>query len=491
MYAAVRTLAKVRRAMLLDVMTLVWMDAPPGQGQRRSHPATRDDRPFACPALWVTSGHDCATTGHPGVPLRPFTHLSHGANMPIDVVCPNAECGRTTAAPDAAAGRRIRCPGCQTAVPVPGANSHHSRSATQSGSAPPTAATSQHAGETIGRFIVRGKLGAGAFGTVYRAFDPQLQREVALKVPNAGVLDSPKRVERFLREARSAANLTHPHIVPVFDAGKDGDRYYIASAFIDGKSLADTIPEGGTDFRRAATLARELAEALGYAHSQGVVHRDVKPANCLVNADDDLHLADFGLAAKSDDSTEAKLTNDGAVLGTPAYMAPEQAAGQQGDANPASDQFAVGVVLYELLTGRTPFTGPPAVVLYNVLNTDPEPPSGVRRGIPSDLETICTKAMAKRPEDRYAECQALSDDLRRWLDDEPIAARQLRRTERAVRWVRKNPAVAGAGGAAARRGCVWPGRCRVGRNVSASRAGPDRGRRRARPGGGRPRPIGA
>ena len=366
--------------------------------------------------------------------------------MPIDVVCPNVECGRQISAPDAAAGKRVRCPGCKTALAVPGANPHSSHLGTLSGPNPPPASTARPAGETVGRFVVRGKLGAGAFGTVYRAFDPQLQREVALKVPNAGVLDSPKRVERFLREARSAANLTHPHIVPVFDAGQDGERYYIASAFIDGKSLADTIPEGGTDFRRAATLARELAEALGYAHGQGVVHRDVKPANCLVDAADGLHLADFGLAAKSDDTSEAKLTNDGAVLGTPAYMAPEQAAGQQGEAKPASDQYAVGVVLYELLTGRTPFTGPPAVVIYNVLNIEPDRPSSVRSSIPRDLETICTKAMAKRPEDRYADCEALADDLRRWLDDEPIVARRLRRTERVVRWARKNKAVAAAAG---------------------------------------------
>ena len=366
--------------------------------------------------------------------------------MPIDVVCPNAECGRKTAVPDAAAGRRVRCPGCQSSVLVPATESLPGRSGTASGKNQSTTPNARTSGDSVGRFVVRSKLGAGAFGTVYRAFDPQLQREVALKVPNAGVLDSPKRVERFLREARAAANLTHPHIVPVFDAGKDADRYYIASAFIDGNSLADTIPDGGTEYRRAATLARELAEALAYAHGQGVVHRDVKPANCLVDRADGLHLADFGLAAKSDDSSEAKLTNDGAVLGTPAYMAPEQAAGQKGEARPGSDQYAVGVVLYELLTGRTPFSGPPAVVLYNVLNTEPERPSAVRPDIPRDLETVCAKAMAKRPEDRYPGCQALADDLRRWLDDEPISARRLSRTERVVRWVRKNPAAAGVGG---------------------------------------------
>ena len=354
------------------------------------------------------------------------------ATRPISV-CP--ACGRKLAPPTASVVRRANAV-ASTLAPS------ESPSQRDTASAVGTPSTSTK----VGRFVVRKKLGAGAFGTVYRAFDPQLQRHVALKVPNAGVLDSPQRIERFLREARAAANLAHPHIVSVYDAGKDGDRYYIASAFIEGQSLADTIPDGGTDFRRAATLARELAEALGYAHGRGIVHRDVKPANCLVDEKDELHLADFGLAAKSDDSSEAKLTNDGAILGTPSYMAPEQAAGQQGEAKSASDQYAVGVVLYELLTGRTPFSGPPAVVIYNVLNTDPERPSAVRRRIPRDLETICVKAMAKRPHDRYPDCQSLADDLRRWLDDEPIAARRLSRTERAVRWVRKNPAAAGAGG---------------------------------------------
>ena len=146
----------------------------------------------------------------------------------------------------------------------------------------------------------------------------------------------------------------------------------------------------------------------------------MKPANILVDAQDRVHLMDFGLAARADDESEAKLTSDGAVMGTPAYMAPEQAQGQQGDVKPSTDQYACGVVLYELLTGRAPFTGPIPVVLHNVVHTDPERPSELRTGIPMDLETICQKAMAKRPEDRYSNCQELADDLRRWLEGDPI-----------------------------------------------------------------------
>jgi serine/threonine protein kinase len=228
----------------------------------------------------------------------------------------------------------------------------------------------------VGRFQVRQRLGAGAFGTVYRAYDPQLDREVAVKVPNSGVLADPRRVERFLREAKAAAQLRHPHIVPVFDAGRDGDTLYIASAFIHGRPLSETTEERGTDFPRAAKLVRELAEALAYAHEQGIVHRDVKPDNILVDDQDRVHLMDFGLAARQDET--ARLTNDGAVMGTPSYMAPEQAVGNTAEAGPAADQYAAGVVLYELLTGKVPFEGPVPVVLHNVIHTPPEPPSKFR-----------------------------------------------------------------------------------------------------------------
>jgi hypothetical protein len=354
---------------------------------------------------------------------------------PVVVQCPG--CSRSFSIAEAARGKRTRCKQC--------GRTFLAAETVGDAPAPPPAAPGLPA--AIGRFQVRARVGVGSFGAVYRAFDPQLDREVALKVPRPGVLDEPRRVERFLREARAAARLRHPHIVPVFDAGKDGEQYYIASAFVEGNSLAAAVDEKGMDFRRAAQVVRELAEALAYAHEQGIVHRDVKPANVMLDGKGRPHLMDFGLASKQDESE--KLTNDGALLGTPAYMAPEQAGGQKGEAQPASDQYSLGVLLYELLTGQTPFAGTPSIVLYHAINTEPKPPHSLRPDVPRDLETICLKAMAKRAEERYADCQALADDLRRWLEGEPIAARPLGFGERLLRWSRREPRLAGALGLAA------------------------------------------
>jgi serine/threonine protein kinase len=191
---------------------------------------------------------------------------------------------------------------------------------------------------SVGRFVVRARLGEGAFGEVFRAFDPRLDREVALKVARPGTLTTPERARRFLREARAAANLRHPNIVPLFETGQEEARYYIAEAFIPGGTLEAEMArgKGPLPFDRAVALVRALAEALAYAHRQGIVHRDVKPANVLLDEKGEPLLADFGLAARAEG--DEKLTHEGAVLGTPAYMSPEQAAGRSADVSPASDQ---------------------------------------------------------------------------------------------------------------------------------------------------------
>jgi tRNA A-37 threonylcarbamoyl transferase component Bud32 len=290
----------------------------------------------------------------------------------------------------------------------------------------------------VGRFCIRARVGAGAFATVYRAYDPQLDREVALKVPHPGSLDDPTSRARFLREARAAANLRHPHIVPVFEAGAQDPDVYLASGLVRGRTLASVSQEGPMDFRRAANIVRVLAEALAYAHDQGVVHRDVKPANVLLDEHGQPQLLDFGLAFRL--GVEVRLTQEGALLGTPVYMAPEQIGGMGTEAaSPASDQYSLGVVLYELLAGRAPFEGPTEAVLYQALHQEPPPLRRVRAGVPADLEMVCRKAMARRAEERYGSCRELADDLRRWLEGEPIRVRRAGWLERALKWVQRRP----------------------------------------------------
>jgi serine/threonine protein kinase len=276
----------------------------------------------------------------------------------------------------------------------------------------------------LGRFRILGVLGQGQHATVYRAYDAVLDRDVALKVPRPGVLRTEKALERFLGEARAQARLHHPRIVPVYEAGRAGGRHYIAMAVIEGRGLDDRLAEEGPLAPdRAASVAAELAEALAYAHALGVVHRDVKPANVRVDHRGDVYLMDFGIAYRPD-SNELPLP-PGTILGTPAYVAPERAEGGRSDPLPASDQYSLGAVFYELLCGRPPFVGPPSYVLFHAIHRDPPSPRTVEPKVPRALATICLKALAKDPRRRYADCQALADDLRRWLRGEtPLAHRR-------------------------------------------------------------------
>jgi hypothetical protein len=298
--------------------------------------------------------------------------------------------------------------------------------------------------ERIGRFQIRRFLGEGVFGRVYEAFDPSLKRTVALKVAKPEQLHSAQRIARFLREARSAALLMHPNIVAVFDSGQDGAHYYIASAFIPGRSLAsllEELPEGQTlEVRQTVQIVRQLAEALSHAHRNKVIHRDVKPANVMLRQDGEPLLMDFGrLAARADE--EEKLTQAGGWMGTPAYMAPEQWRGQ---AEAASDQYSLGCLLFELLTGQTPFSGGSPEHYLMLHQNQPAPsPRQVNPCVPRDLETICLKCLEKEPGRRYADCQELADDLRRWLECEPIQARRMGLVDLLVKWVRRRPAAAG------------------------------------------------
>lgn len=295
--------------------------------------------------------------------------------------------------------------------------------------------------EKLGRFEIRQRLGAGGYGVVYRAHDPLLDREVALKVPHPGTLQSEAGRLRFLREAKAAAQLRHPNIIPVHDAGVDDGKVFIASTFIEGTTMEAWLEEEHPDFSRAADLIMKVAEALDYAHRLGVVHRDVKPGNIMIDSRGDPLLMDFGLAQLQDE--QSKITQDGTVMGTPAFMSPEQAKGNLNLIGPSSDQYSLGATLFQLLCRQTPFSGPSALVLSLVINQGPPDPATLAPELPRDLATICLKAMSRQPQDRYASCLAMAEDLRRWREGYPILARPLNAFERTVRWCRREPLIAG------------------------------------------------
>jgi WD40 repeat protein/predicted Ser/Thr protein kinase len=291
----------------------------------------------------------------------------------------------------------------------------------------------------IGRFELKEALGGGAFGVVYRAWDPSLRRMVAVKVPRFG-LDDKRKFRRFLNEAHAAAKLHHPNIVSVYESGQAGDKAFIASEYVEGASLSAHLSEQRPSFREAVEWVRSLADALGYAHRQGIVHRDVKPDNIMLGPEGRPQLLDFGLAKLSDD--DSHLTGDGSVLGTPAYMSPEQARGDTAHVGPHSDQYSLGVVLYELLTGQRPFEGPPHSVIAQVAAQEPPAPRQHNGEIPQDLEAICQTTMEKDPAERYADMHAMADDLTRWLDGRETLARPLSLWEKGCRWYNRNPATA-------------------------------------------------
>lgn len=258
--------------------------------------------------------------------------------------------------------------------------------------------------KAIGRFELRGVLGSGAFGKVYRAFDPQLGREVALKVPLAAAVQSEKERAQFLKEARSAAAINHPNVCQVHEVGEADGRPYIVMALVRGQSLADTLKARKEPLpeKQAALVARKIALALAAAHDSGIVHRDLKPANVMFDRErKDIVVMDFGLA-RGPKLGDARGTQSGVIMGTPAYMSPEQARGDSKGVGPAGDIFSLGVILYELLTGTRPFTGTATEVIGKILHVEPKKPSTVRPGIDPRLESACLKAMAKDPAARFA-----------------------------------------------------------------------------------------
>ncbi|MDB5313506.1 MAG: hypothetical protein JWO38_7708, partial [Gemmataceae bacterium] len=311
----------------------------------------------------------------------------------------------------------------------------------------------------IGRFELRRQLGKGGCGIVFLAYDPKLKREVALKIPRPELLMSPDARRRLGREAHAAAGFDHPNLVPVYETGEIGPVCFIATAFCPGQTLADWLDRQAfpVPVRQAARLVAQLGEAVQHAHDRGVLHRDLKPNNvilqetkvdpndqgpppgaCPLRGDHYVpRVVDFGLAKLAERGPSETASRQ--ILGTPKYMAPEQAQGRHEDVGPQADVYALGVILYELLAGRAPYDGPTDVdVLRQSVEGNLTPPRDLRADIPRDLEAICLKAMARTPGKRYRTAIDLADDLRRFLDGRPTLARPLNRVGRAARWLRRN-----------------------------------------------------
>jgi serine/threonine-protein kinase len=290
-------------------------------------------------------------------------------------------------------------------------------------------------------YTVEAELGHGGMGVVYRAWHLRLHRRVALKILLAGRHAQPAERERFLREAEAVAGLRHPNIVQVYEAGDVDGQSYFTMELVEGGSLAQQIQGVPQPVRKAAALVATLADAVHAAHQSGIMHRDLKPANILLTADGTPKVTDFGLARRLQDGSA--LTLIGVAVGTPSYMAPEQAQGQRDAAGPAADVYALGAILYELLTGRPPFRAATAAeTVQQVISQEPAPPSQLNDKVPRDLETICLKCLHKEPGRRYASAAALADDLRRFGEGRPIQARPAGRGERLWRWGRRNPTAA-------------------------------------------------
>lgn len=302
----------------------------------------------------------------------------------------------------------------------------------------------------IGEYHLVEQLGRGGMGVVYKAYQKKLRRTVALKVIGAGSLCSPEDIARFHIEAEAAARLNHPGIVPVYDVGEHEGTHYYSMECVEGESLAQYIGANNPrlDPRRATQLIEKVCRAVQYAHDRAVIHRDLKPANIMVDKDGQPRLTDFGLAKVLQE--EEGLTMTGQVMGTPNYMAPEQAKGQVDRISNRTDVYSLGATLYALLSGTPPFVGKNLMeTLRKVESASPEPLSFHGSPVPLDLWTICEKSLAKRPEDRYESAGAMADDLQRFLSGFPITARAVGPATRFYRWCQRNPLVAALIGAVA------------------------------------------
>lgn len=336
------------------------------------------------------------------------------------------------------------CPRCllESAVRLVVAGGEPGQESAASQPAPGAAQSPPALSGRFGNYELIERIASGGMGVVYKARQLGLERIVAIKVLPFGAFTLDELVRRFQLEAGAAARLRHPNIVTIYEVGRADGYPFFSMEYVEGTTLAELVRNGPLEPVRAVRLVRAIAEAIHYAHQQGILHRDLKPSNVLIDAIDQPRVSDFGLARDLADDSE--LTVTGQAIGSPNFMPPEQAEGRPADISPRSDVYGLGAMLYYLLTGRPPFAADSAVAtLRQVVQNDPVPPRLLNPSLPRDLETICLRCLEKEPSRRYASGQEVADELSRFQRSEPIVARPITFAERAWRWCRRRPAVAG------------------------------------------------